>query len=146
MKVLVFVCALAVTTPVVALTATQLAGRIDAPAAAPPLQDALVGEWRGSLYKADVRTDFTRVDVALRFSASGVVRIERGPYPGRPLQDIVPANYLVFGDNVALSMHGSGYPVELVGVRITGDTLEFAIPKEVATGGLVEGGYRLTRQ
>lgn len=150
MKLLVFVCAVAVTTPVVAVTATQLAGRVDAPATAPPLQDALVGDWRGSLYVADFRTDFNRVDVAFRFSASGVVRIERGPYRtsgvSRPVQDIVFANYLVFGDNVALSMHGTGYPVEFTGVRITGDTLEFAIPKEVATGGLVEGGYRLTRQ
>src|SRR5574339_1203349 len=89
-KLLVFVCAVAVTTPVVAVTATQLAGRVDAPATAPPLQDALVGDWRGSLYVADFRTDFNRVDVAFRFSASGVVRIERGPYRpsgvSRPVQ------------------------------------------------------------
>ena len=64
----------------------------------------------------------------------------------RPVQDVAFANYLVFGDSVALSMHGSGYPVVLIGVRITGDTLEFVIPKDVAAGGLVEGGYRLTRQ
>jgi len=143
---LVFVCAVAVATPVVALTATQLAGRVDAPAAAVPLQDALVGEWRGSLYMADARTDFLRVDVALRFSASGVVRIERGSIPTNPGQNIGFADYLVFGDNVMLSLHGPGYPIALVGARITNDTLEFAIPKEVAYVGLVEGGYRLTRQ
>jgi len=143
---LVFVCAVAVATPVVALTATQLAGRVDAPAAAVPLQDALVGEWRGSLYMADARTDFLRVDVALRFSASGVVRVERGSIPSNPGQNIAFANYLVFGDNVMLSLHGTGYPIELVGARITNDTLEFAIPKEVSYVSLVEGGYRLTRQ
>lgn len=148
----IVVVALTATMGVGAVVSGQKAGWIDAPIVkTASVADDLVGDWRGTLYMADPTRDFARIEVTFRFTNYGVLRFTRGPITGgpvvRPIEDTGFADYKVVGNSVILSLHGSGFPLELVGVQATGNSLEFVIPKEVALGGtLVEGGYVLTRQ
>jgi hypothetical protein len=56
------------------------------------------------------------------------------------------ANYMVFGDNIMWSLHGTGYPIVFTGARVTGDRLEFALPVEDSGGYFAKGGFVLRRQ
>jgi hypothetical protein len=133
----------------------QAAGKIDPPVAVTavtatrPLAEAIVGTWSGFMYCADRRRDFVRVEITFRFTDYGIAQYTRGPLDCGGLADsggTMDANFLTFGDSIVLSQHGTGFPVVLVGVRVEGDGLEFAIGKEVAMGPLREGGFKLTRQ
>lgn len=132
--------------------AAQAPGRIDAPAvtATATVAEALVGHWVGHFYVADARTDFSRVDVSFLFTDHGVVRVTRPPFGaygvfhGQPFNGF--ANYMVFGDSIMLSMHGTGHPILFTGARVTGDRLEFVLPDDDSRGYLAKGGFILTRQ
>lgn len=132
------------------VASAQMAGRIDAPvvrATAAPLSEAIVGDWQGYMYVADAATDFRRVAVSFRITDHGVLRYTRGPTQSRPVEDTNFANFLVFGDQIVMNHYGSSFALVLVGVKVTGDQMEFVIPAGTPQNGTLDvGGFRLTRQ
>jgi hypothetical protein len=136
------------------LVAGQIAGHVDnSHSTTVPLSEAIVGNWHGTLYVADPRQNFGRVDIELQITGHGILRYRRGPYTAlgvaRPVEDVGIGDYMVIGDSVLLSQHTPfAFQLTLPGVRVTGEKLEFVISPggDGGSGTLIPGGYVPTRR
>jgi hypothetical protein len=120
------------------------------------LSKSIVGDWHGDAIFANPRTNFTRIELEMRFTDYGIVLVRRAPVPwaGSPDQGTSSwtGDYLVLGTTILISPHlnlpaGAGPgTIRLLSVAIENNRLEAAPFGVVASIYDLGGGIQLRRQ